>query len=632
MNKCFLILPFLAFAAYGQQITVAVLPSDGTALNNDELEALTDKMRLSALKILPTESFVLLKQDVVIRRLGGAENYIKECSESTCIVNLGKKAQVDYVAQASVGKLGNKIRLKVELYNVRTEGLIGMLSEEESEITDLFEIVEKKVPTEVFSKILGASGGKTFSPSFAEGIGGVQIKGSDYEFKGEKRYLANIMSNPEGASLSFNGIPDAHCTKTPCSVELREGSVRIIANMEQYDIADTTVSIKQNNQNINIRLKANFGVLEIKPAYLGGIGEYEQWSLTINGKASSSFTNRLSPNKYSVELSHRCYEAISFEAGINKDKREVFDIANFLKLKKGGLILNSEQNGKPISEPVYVNGVQAGETPFSGSVPVCAEINIGENREKVNVKLKHNDKIEYTVKSNYEQNYKQADYKAEKIKPEQKPMRAIRLGVRGRAGMFEQNSGVGSQLFDKSYAEYEEMEKPLDWNKYVGGQYFIPGLMLNIRLIGGIAVAAELNYSFVSYDIPYGGEGTGLTKNFAKVSISYQTIEVPILLRYFKQGDGRIVYYEAGYQLGFPVNSEATVSSGTEFSGTPFKDKFSDFRVKQDKGIVLGYGIFLSSKFSAGLRFIYPLTKLDKYETINAPSIISVLNMEYSLF
>jgi len=393
------ILLFLALAAYGQQISVAVLPSDGATLSNDELEVLTDKMREAALKVLPTNAFVLLKQDVVVKRLGGAEKYIKECSESSCIVDLGKKAQVDYVSQASVGKLGNKIRLKVELYSVRTEGLVGMLNGDAENIDGLLAIVEKKVSVEVFSKIPGAFGGsKASSPSVAGGISDLQVKGVDYKFEGEKRYLANISSDPEGAGLSFNGVPDTRCKTTPCNVELGEGNVRIIAALEQYDMADTTVSIKQNNQSIRIHMKANFGVLEIKPAYSDGIGKDERWNLTINGKAASSWENRLSQNKYKVELSHRCYEDLSFDVGINRDKREVFDMASYVKLKNGGLVLNAERNGEPVSEPVFVNGVQAGETPFSGSVPVCAEIELGKNREKVDVKLKPNEEVVHTVK------------------------------------------------------------------------------------------------------------------------------------------------------------------------------------------------------------------------------------------
>jgi len=160
VKKILLLLIALALNAFAQQTSVAVLPSDtdgtGTALNDNELKALTDEMREAALKVLPTNTFVLLKQDVVVKRLGGAENYIKECMESSCIVDLGKKAQVDYVAQANVMKLGNKIRLKVELYNVRTEGLVAMFNDEASNIRSLLEIVKKKAP-EVFGKIIDTS-------------------------------------------------------------------------------------------------------------------------------------------------------------------------------------------------------------------------------------------------------------------------------------------------------------------------------------------------------------------------------------------------------------------------------------------------------------------------------------------
>jgi len=378
---------FACAIVFAQPLTsVAVLPSDGTAISNEELEELTDETRKAALKVLPTNTFILLKQDVVVKRLGGAENYIRVCSESSCIVDLGKQAQVDYVAQASVVKLGDSIRLKVELYNVRTEGLIGICDGKAKNIGGLLDIVEKRAPTEVFGKIPGALGS---SKTFSIGIGSVQTADGDYEFEGKKRYFASITSEPSGASLSFNGLPDAKCTKTPCNVELYEGSVRIIANLEQYEMADTTVSIKQNKQGINIKLKPNFGVLDIKPAYQDRVGEDKQWNLSINDKPYSFGEIRLSPNKYAIKLRHDCYEDIDFEAGMNKGSHEVFDMARYVALKKGGLDLSAEADGEPVSEPVFVNGRRVGETPFSGTVPVCSKIEIGENREAVNVIIEH---------------------------------------------------------------------------------------------------------------------------------------------------------------------------------------------------------------------------------------------------
>jgi len=90
--------------------------------------------------------------------------------------------------------------------------------------------------------------------------------------------------DPQGAGLSFNGVPVSNCLKSPCRVELPEGDVRILAALEQYETADTTVSIKQNNQSVNIQLKSNFGILEIRTAYLDGVDNRKQWSLSINGR------------------------------------------------------------------------------------------------------------------------------------------------------------------------------------------------------------------------------------------------------------------------------------------------------------------------------------------------------------
>ncbi|MDR1812625.1 MAG: hypothetical protein LBQ87_07345 [Candidatus Fibromonas sp.] len=150
MKKLFCLLIFAFSVAFATH-TVAVLPSDGI-LNDDENELLTDKMREAALRVLPVNQFTLLKQDVVVKRLGGMENYIKECSETSCIVSLGKKAQVDYVAQCRVGKLGNKLRITVELYEVNTGGLLGMFSDIAEDFSSLPALMNKNVP-DVFSNI-----------------------------------------------------------------------------------------------------------------------------------------------------------------------------------------------------------------------------------------------------------------------------------------------------------------------------------------------------------------------------------------------------------------------------------------------------------------------------------------------
>jgi len=144
--------------------SVAVLPSDGV-LNANELEFLTDKAQEIAVRVLPRSSFEVFSRDVVIRRLGGVDNYVRECKESSCIVELGRKSMVDYVAQCNFGKLGSDFTVTFELYKVSTEGLIDKFVDKAKSTDGLFAIMEKRIP-DGFMKIPGAAPeAKTAPPS-----------------------------------------------------------------------------------------------------------------------------------------------------------------------------------------------------------------------------------------------------------------------------------------------------------------------------------------------------------------------------------------------------------------------------------------------------------------------------------
>jgi len=386
MNKlpCLLFLSLTAYAQQQERIAIINTMDDGDSIGVHELVYLTDRLREIATNNLPKSRYSVMTMESIVAFLGSQERAEKECREASCLAELGRKVSADYVAQARIGRFDNSLTIKTELYSSKNGNLIGSFTSRSKDIYGLLAIIDENAPI-LFRKLPGIGG-----------IGGVQTTGGDYEFKGEKRYLVYLNTEPSGAALSFNGLPIASCTKTPCKAELREGNIRIIAAKEQYETADTTVSVTHNNQSISIQLKSNFGILDIKPAYLDGIGDDIPWNMLINDKPYSLGEIRLSPKEYTVKLSHECYEDISFKAGITKNKSEVFNMANTIKLKKGGLDLSAEADGEPVSEPVYVNDKQVGETPFSGSVPICAKIEIGADREMVNVNIKHNAAKTYT--------------------------------------------------------------------------------------------------------------------------------------------------------------------------------------------------------------------------------------------
>ncbi|MDR2582014.1 MAG: PEGA domain-containing protein [Fibromonadaceae bacterium] len=400
MAKSFFVLLLFAFVVYGQeeQKRVAILNTEDDGepqIELTDMNYLTGKLREIALKTLPENKYSVMSVQSIVDKLGSWENARRICKEAEgCIAKIGQKINADYIGQARLGRTGGNLTINTELYNSGSGVLIGSFTGKAKDVSGLEAVIDEKAP-QMFRKMPGVSNKRIIEG----GIGGL-TKGESYELDEEKLYLVSLKTEPSGAVLSFDGVASAKCKKTPCKLELHEGAVRIIANLEQYEIADTTVLINKNSQNVVITLKPNFGVLRINPAYLDGIGKDEQWSLSINGKQASSWENKLSPNKYKVELGHRCYEDLSFYVGINKGSREVFDMVGNITLRKGGLILSAELNGESISEPVFVNGKQAGETPFSGAVPLCANVEIGGNREALGVELKYNEKVRYTHKSN----------------------------------------------------------------------------------------------------------------------------------------------------------------------------------------------------------------------------------------
>ena len=379
-----LLLAAVAVSAQPKRQSVAVLPTVGD-IDGERSKLLTKKVIDIAAKNLPQERFNILRQDQITKMIGGEAELFRVCQERVCIVELAKKTNADYGARCEVTRLEDGLLvLTFELYRVDDEAIVASLIDDKvKNFQGMLASLEKSLPGE-FKKMAGAS----TTREITGGIGSV-------EYGGGRVHTVILSTIPQGAGLSFNGAPIDGCAKSPCNVELPEGKIRILAALAQYETADTTVTVNSNNQYININLKPNVGVLAIKPAYSGNIGADRGWSLSINGKWASAYENTLSPGNYSVKLSHDCYEEIGFKAGIVKGRNETFDLAQHLKLKTGVLVLYAQRDGLPVSEPVFVNGSPAGQTPFNGYVPVCSEITIGNNGDKVNVAIAHNKTVQH---------------------------------------------------------------------------------------------------------------------------------------------------------------------------------------------------------------------------------------------
>jgi hypothetical protein len=281
--------------------SIAVLPCIGD-FDAKGLERLRNKVEELARDVLPANDFRLIPYKNVKEEIG-EEELFNACKDGgTCFGDLAGKANADYGAWCMVNKSASeKLILSFQLYNVGEKDIIETKSYDTynpKSVDDMLEIIKKEVP-DAFRKIPGAGKSSPTQPIIPGGIDSVQTP-DDYEFfYGKKHYVVNLTTEPEGAGLSFNGV---RC-ETPCTVQLAEGNVRMIADLKQYENTDTIVSIKQNNQKINIKLKPNFGTLIINPAYSDGIGKNENWNLIINGETVYSLERDYKPTEYPQYLS-----------------------------------------------------------------------------------------------------------------------------------------------------------------------------------------------------------------------------------------------------------------------------------------------------------------------------------------
>jgi len=156
MNKLLFILLFLALAAYGQtQERVAVINTldDYDSVSVAELTYLTDKLRETAVNVLPAERFGIMTTESIVAFLGSLENTVRVCKESSCLAELGRQVSADYVAQGRLGRFSGNLTIKVELYSVVSGNLMGSFAGESKDIAGLRDIINENA-ADLFKRML----------------------------------------------------------------------------------------------------------------------------------------------------------------------------------------------------------------------------------------------------------------------------------------------------------------------------------------------------------------------------------------------------------------------------------------------------------------------------------------------
>lgn len=376
-----LLLPSSLFAKYVAVLETMADPSAKEQVTSSDRLYLTNVLREEAVRVLPAEqNFTIMTRENINAMLPPGKT-IEDC-EGSCLAETGKNIAADYVAQARVGTFAGALTLSVEMYETAGSKLVASFNADGEDVKALLEIIKQKAP-DFFKRAKSGSTG-------FDGVGGIgEISGAGgFSFRGSKKFIVEIVTNPAGALPTVDGKGFQKCTSTPCKVQLEAGEHRFVASMERYDDAEVVVNVTANNQQVVLDLAPNFGYLNLRPGLPGNVGGTGRLRMTIDGKSVQYGKVELDPGIHSVSITHPCYDPVEFKVSIEKQKSETF--SSSLTRGVGGLVLDAEWNGDLQAVPVYIDGNEVGSTPFEGEVPMCAEVSVGEKnaREIVAADLK----------------------------------------------------------------------------------------------------------------------------------------------------------------------------------------------------------------------------------------------------
>jgi len=144
----FILLFLVSLTAYGQQERVAIINTldDYDSISVAELTYLTNKLRETAVKILPKDRFGVMTTESIVAFLGSQERLIKVCKESSCLADLGRQVSADYVAQGRIGRFSNNLTIMVELYSVKSGVLMDSFTGHSKDIYGFLALLDEKAP------------------------------------------------------------------------------------------------------------------------------------------------------------------------------------------------------------------------------------------------------------------------------------------------------------------------------------------------------------------------------------------------------------------------------------------------------------------------------------------------------
>lgn len=162
------------------------------------------------------------------------------------------------------------------------------------------------------------------------------------------------------------------------------------------------VEIRQKSNELFSRIiVSSFGKIDLQPVLNKNMGLESDLEIKIDGENSKNgrkYTRGIwetSPGSHEIEFTHHCYEPQKFKINVLTGK--TVNINNTMEPLMGTISLTTNYKNAFREVPVSVNATVVGKTPFTGRVPLCGKIEVGEESFKEVVPLVWNEKKQLEI-------------------------------------------------------------------------------------------------------------------------------------------------------------------------------------------------------------------------------------------
>lgn len=307
-----------------------------------------------------------------------------ECLEDRCFMELGGRLGVELNFIGSVAQIGNRYSVTFKLQDVEKLAVISIVQTQiKGDIGNILDTLPSMV-----ARLLG----KTVASVSAE-----NTKFIDREISIEKTatvqvplapVIVKFESNPAGATVMLDS--KLLCTKTPCAKAIAKSVHNISFEMEAYQAHQFEFKAEVSGQIVTGVPRPNFGNLTFTSNKTGV-------PLKVNGepRGNTPQTLHLDAGVVLLEMGgDHCFSSVQSQIAIQAGSDKV--IHKEVPPRQASLLLEAKEGDDDVVVDVLVDGLKVGQTPWSGTVPVCAQIKVGE--QDLQLKLNEGQHVHEVVK------------------------------------------------------------------------------------------------------------------------------------------------------------------------------------------------------------------------------------------